>query len=151
MAAFAERLQALIGQETVHSWAKRHGLAPNKVWDWIKYDRTPRAPQLRELAERTHIPEAWWRGGDLPPPDPGIVYIKDADSPVPPRQLLSPAPAGRINVEALAAIIEGALKTAPGATPEAIAAHSAKIYAQAIEDGLITPDGLGSAYPGRKP
>lgn len=43
----------------------------------------------------------------------------------------------------IAAILEDALKTLPAATPQAIEAHFAKVYAQAIEDGLITPDGLG--------
>lgn len=43
----------------------------------------------------------------------------------------------------IAAILEDALKTVPAATPQAIGAHFVKVYAQAIEDGLITPDGLG--------
>lgn len=145
MTTFADRLQAVIGTEAAHSWATRYGLPPPKVWDWIKNSRSPRRPQLAELAEKTRIPLEWWESGELPPPEPpGIVYAKDADSPMPARQLLSPpAGASRINVDALTAILEGALKTAPHATPAALAAHCAKIYAQAIEDGLITADGVG--------
>ncbi|MEI7614102.1 MAG: hypothetical protein WCK63_14465 [Betaproteobacteria bacterium] len=48
-----------------------------------------------------------------------------------------------INVDALEAIIEGALKISPNAPPGKIAAHSAKLYQRCIEDGLITPDGIG--------
>lgn len=60
---------------------------------------------------------------------------------------LAPPPAKpvapRINIEALAAIIEGALKAAPDASMEQIAQHSVRFYVQCIEDGLITPDGVG--------
>lgn len=149
MTTFADRLQAVIGTEAAHSWATRHELPPPKVWDWIRHSRSPRRPQLAELAEKTRIPLEWWESGELPPPAPGIVYLKDADNPMPARQLLSPqAAAARINVDALAAIIEGALKTAPGASPAALAAHCAKIYAQALDDGLITATGAGSAGRG---
>lgn len=146
---FQDRIKHVAG-DSPYTWASQRGIKKSSMTSLLNSDK-PQHKKLLMLEERTGIPLQWWLEGDLPPPAPEIVYVKDADSPVPPRQLLSPAPAGRINVEALAAIIEGALKTAPGATPEAIAAHSAKIYAQAIEDGLITPDGLGSAYPGRKP
>lgn len=49
----------------------------------------------------------------------------------------------RINVDALEAIIEGALKVAKNAPASAIAAHAASVYAKCIDDGLITPDGVG--------
>lgn len=51
--------------------------------------------------------------------------------------------APKINVDALAAIIEGALRVAPNAAPAALAKHCAGIYMKCIEDGLITPDGIG--------
>lgn len=50
----------------------------------------------------------------------------------------------RINVDALAAILEGALKVAKNAPASTIAAHAASVYAKCIEDGLITPDGIGN-------
>lgn len=53
-----------------------------------------------------------------------------------------------INVDALAAIIEGALKAAPGAPMGQIARHSVEFYVRCIEDGLITPDGVGPGKHG---
>lgn len=53
------------------------------------------------------------------------------------------SPSAQINVEALEAIIEGALKVAKNASPAAIAAHAARVYAQCIDEGLITADGVG--------
>lgn len=114
----------------------------------------PQRKTLRTLEAKTGIPVSWWESGDLPPPVPepaaAHVYPKDADTPQPPRQLLEatqpPRAESRINVDALAAIIEGALKTAPHAGPEALARHCAKVYAQALADGLITADGVGDGH-----
>lgn len=152
MLTFSDRLRAVIGpEEATHAWAMRYNMHPPKIWDWLKHNRTPRRPQIAELAEKTGIPLNWWLSGGLPPPvsDWGAthIYPKDADTPLPPRQLLEatqpPRAESRINVDALAAIIEGALKTAPHAGPEALARHCAKVYAQALADGLITADGVG--------
>jgi len=148
MLTFTQRLQAVIGAEATHSWAIRHDLPAPKIWDWIKNERTPRRPQLVELADKTGIPLEWWMEGELPPPPAKTDYpvagegasVKLEEG----RAAFASIPS-KINVEALAAILEGALKTAPGAPPQVIAAHCAKVYAQAIEDGLITPDGLGPA------
>lgn len=153
MLTFSDRLRAVIGpEEATHAWAMRHNMHPPKVWDWLKHHRTPRRLQIAELAEKTGIPLSWWLKGEFPPPKPewGAPYLKEADNPLPPQQLLEPAPqprvASRINVDALAAIIEGAIKIAPHAGPEALARHCAKIYAQAIDDGLITADGVGDGH-----
>lgn len=53
----------------------------------------------------------------------------------------TPPPA--INVKALEAIIEGAFRIAPNGSPAKLAAHCAGIYGRAIEEGLITPTGIG--------
>ena len=45
--------------------------------------------------------------------------------------------------ERLAAVIEGAMRAAPHATIPDLAAHCARVYAMAIEQGLITADGTG--------
>lgn len=66
----------------------------------------------------------------------GPMLLADWVAPAPPAST-------RINVKALEAIIEGALKVAPNAPAAAIAAHAARVYAQCIEDGLITPEGIG--------
>lgn len=139
---FQDRIKHVAG-ESPYTWASQRGIKKSSMTSLLNSEK-PQHRSLVMLEERTGIPVQWWLEGELPPPAPGIVYVKDADSPVPPRQLLSPpAGVGRINVDALAAILEGALKTAPHATPAALAAHCAKIYAQAIEDGLITADGVG--------
>lgn len=59
---------------------------------------------------------------------------------------LAPPPiqAPKINVDALAAILEGTLRVAPGAAPSAIASHCVSVYVKCLEDGFITPDGVGS-------
>ena len=67
-----------------------------------------------------------------------------ADLAPPPAKPVSP----RINIDALTAIIEGALKAAPGASMEQIAQHSVRFYVQCIDDGLITPDGVGEGKHG---
>ena len=141
---FQDRIKHVAG-DSPYTWASQRGIKKSSMTSLLNSDK-PQHKTLLMLEERTGIPLQWWLEGDLPPPAPEIVYVKDADSPVPPRQLLSPPPAaGRINADALAAIIEGALKTAPRASPAALAAHCAKVYAQALEDGLITPDGVGPA------
>lgn len=164
MPTFSERLAAVIGDEAPHGWAKRHGLSPTKIWDWLKNDRTPRTPQVEHLATVTSIPSSWWLHGELPPPAPAsrqgaqspaperLAYylpagmleagLRAADAPgLPPLEVRREQ--GRINVPALAAIIEGAMRAAPHATIPDLAAHCARVYAMAIEQGLITADGTG--------
>lgn len=142
---FQDRIRHVAG-ESPYTWASQRGIKKSSMTSLLNSEK-PQHRSLVMLEERTGIPLQWWLEGDLPPPAPEIA-VKEADSPVPPRQLLSPpAGGGRINVDALAAIIEGALKTAPHATPAALAAHCAKIYAQALDDGLITAEGAGAALP----
>lgn len=52
--------------------------------------------------------------------------------------------AQKINVGALEAIIEGAIKVTPNANPRELASFCAKFYVECIEKGLITPDGVGT-------
>ena len=147
---FQDRIKHVAG-DSPYTWASQRGIKKSSMTSLLNSDK-PQHKTLLMLEERTGIPLQWWLHGDLPPPEPagaGIVYVKDAESPMPPRLLLSPpAAVGRINADALAAIIEGALKTAPRASPAALAAHCAKVYAQALADGLITPDGAGPAGRG---
>ncbi|SDI51865.1 hypothetical protein SAMN05660652_03569 [Propionivibrio dicarboxylicus] len=69
-------------------------------------------------------------------PIPGLIVMDECH----------PAKAQQINIKALAAILEGALKIAPDAPPEKLAAHTASLYQRCIEEDLITPTGIG---PGR--
>ena len=55
-----------------------------------------------------------------------------------------PAAAPGINADALEAIIEGALKITPNAPASQIAAFSARLYKDCIDQGMITPDGIGN-------
>jgi len=57
---------------------------------------------------------------------------------------VSPAAFPGINADALEAIIEGALKITPNAPASQIAAFSARLYKDCIDQGMITPDGIGS-------
>ena len=52
--------------------------------------------------------------------------------------------ARKINVDALEAIIEGALKMSPRLSASRIAAHSAGLYVRCIEEGMITEEDIGS-------
>ena len=50
----------------------------------------------------------------------------------------------RINVDALEAIIEGALRITPNAPASDIASFSARLYKDCIDRGMITADGIGN-------
>ena len=52
-----------------------------------------------------------------------------------------PAPAPRINVAALSAIIEGLIKA--GAPAAKVGPTALRYYQDSIDNGLITPDGIG--------
>lgn len=152
---FTERIRYVAGEHPF-AWAAARGIPKANMTVWLAGAR-PQRKTLAMLEEKTGIPASWWESGELPPPgekgaseaviERQVVYPRHGEEPPGAASALaSPTrvPA-RINVDALAAIIEGALKTAPTASPQVIAAHCAKVYAQAIEDGLITPDGLGPA------
>lgn len=51
--------------------------------------------------------------------------------------------ASMINVDALEAIIEGALRISPNLPANRLAAHCAALYQRCIDDGMITPEGIG--------
>lgn len=150
---FHDRIRCVAG-DAPYTWASQRGIKKSSMTSLLNTDR-PQHRSLVMLEEKTGIPLQWWLEGDLPPPkgsggaeggaERQVVYPRHGEEPPGAAAALATptrVPA-RINVDALAAIIEGALKTAPTASPQVIAAHCAKVYAQAIEDGLITPDGLG--------
>lgn len=49
----------------------------------------------------------------------------------------------KINVAALAAIIEGVAKAQPSASPARLAMLAAEFYEKTLSEGYITPDGVG--------
>ncbi len=55
---------------------------------------------------------------------------------------LQPAPL-KINIPALAAILSGVTQGLPGSSTEDIADFAVKMYMDALERGLITPEGVG--------
>lgn len=151
---FTERIRYVAGEHPF-AWAAAHSIPKANMTVWLAGAR-PQRKTLAMLEEKTGIPASWWESGELPPPGKAsvpaavierqVVYPRHGEEPTVAPVLAAPALRfARINADALAAIIEGALKTAPTASPQVIAAHCAKVYAQAIEDGLITPDGLGPA------
>lgn len=149
---FSEKLALVVGPHP-YAWAARHDIPKGTMRSYLSTEN-PQRKSLARLVAASGIPLEWWINGEGPPPmasdepekiievavDPGPMVVEERRHSYPDK---AAAAVGRINVKALAAILEGALKTAPYAAPHAIAEHCAKIYAQAIEDGLITPDGLG--------
>lgn len=152
---FSEKLAHVVGAHP-YSWAAKNGVPKGTMRSWLGTEH-PQTKSLAKLVEKSGFPLEWWLddAASLAPPAQSVMsYPAPIEPDVPPgvgeHPSLPPIEVrrmqGKINVDALTAIIEGALKTAPNAAPRALAEHCAKIYAQAIEAGLITPDGLG---PGR--
>ncbi len=54
----------------------------------------------------------------------------------------------KINTEALAAILDGAMRGLKGASTLEVAEFAVKMYVDALQQGLITPDGIGSGNQG---
>lgn len=69
MLTFSDRLRLVIGEEQApHGWAKMYDLPPQKVWDWLKNERTPQRAQVALLADKTGIAVDWWLHGEGPVP-----------------------------------------------------------------------------------
>lgn len=152
---FSEKLAHVVGAHP-YSWAAKHGVPKGTMRSWLATEH-PQTKSLAKLVEKSGLPLEWWldeTASLASAPQSAVTYaapmVENVPKGVEEHPALPPIEVrrmqGKINVEALTAIIEGALKTAPNAAPHALAVHCAKIYAQAIEAGLITPDGLG---PGR--
>lgn len=72
----------------------------------------------------------------------GPMLLKDLEPPLAPAPMPQP-----INIEALAASLDAMRKLAkPGETPEATARKAARFYQYCLDEGLITPDGLGEGH-----
>lgn len=99
------------------------------------YERDLRAPgaESMEAFVRAGINANWLLTGE------GPMLLAD-------QAQLASAP--KINIDALAAIIEGTLKAAPKASQEAVARQSVQFYVECIEKGLITPEGVGDGNLG---
>ncbi len=66
----------------------------------------------------------------------GPMLLKDLEP--------APPPPVKINIEALAEVIRSVHALAkPGETPEALSRKAARFYVYMIDEGLITPDGIG--------
>ncbi len=96
----------------------------------------PRADILVAIADAGGVTVDWMATGRLPKTRAELRDLVGKASAKP--------PAGRINVEALEAILEGALKIGRDAPASAIAAHCANVYNDVLERGLITSAGLGA-------
>jgi len=79
-------------------------------------------------------------------------WLLTGEGPMLLRELAAPAPAPaapRINVKALAAILDGAQRGLVGASPLKVAEFAVNMYIDAINRGLITPDGVGDGHAGK--
>jgi len=65
------------------------------------------------------------------------MKVQDAANP---QYQVAPA---KINAKALAAIIEGVVKAQPAASPARLAMLAAEFYVKALDEGYITPEGVG--------
>lgn len=123
----AWRQQAGLSQKDA---AAHFGVPSRTYQDYERDLKSPGAGSI-EAFVRAGINANWLLTGE------GPMLLAELAAPA------KPAASSRINIDALAAIIEGALRVAKNAPPSAIAAHSARVYGQCIEDGLITADGIG--------
>lgn len=77
-------------------------------------------------------------------------WLLTGDGPMLLKDLVAAAPKPatvQINVQALAAILHMAQTTAkPGESPEALCLQAVKFYQVAIEQGMITPEGVGDGH-----
>ena len=62
-----------------------------------------------------------------------------------PQLVAQQCPQPAINVDCLAAIIEGTLRVAPDTPIDRMAAHIASVYKGFVDNGLITADGKQGA------
>lgn len=104
------------------------------------YERDIRAPNTEgwEAFYRAGINANWLLSGE------GPMLLKDLQPPAP-----AALPRLKINTEALAAIMDGAMKGLPGAPMADIVKFAVDMYMNALESGLITPDGVGKGAPGK--
>lgn len=72
---FRDRLRMVIGNVPFSRWAKERGLQPSSLEEWLEKGRTPRRSSVRNLAEKTGIPEVWWLESDGEPPPPNGQQI----------------------------------------------------------------------------
>ena len=111
--------------------ASRFGV-PKGSYQKYEMDLSSPGSEAIEKLVRAGINANWLLTGE------GPMLLADLVPPV-----VKPADP-KINVDALEAIIEGALKIAPNAPASRIAAHSASLYKRCIEEGMITADGIGN-------
>ncbi len=145
---FLEKIQLVAGPNPF-SWAASLGIPKANMTGWLA-GASPQKKTLALLQEKTGIPVDWWLHGDLPVPQPGAIKYDAGQTPgvaLHDAQVRS-AKAGpqKINAAALEAILTGILRSAPQASPEAVAALAAKIYNDTLEAGLITATGIGDGH-----
>lgn len=103
------------------------------------YERDVRAPNTEgwEAFYRVGINANWLLSGE------GPMLLEDLQPKV------EASPKLKINSEALAAIMDGAMKGLPGAPMADIVKFAVDMYMNALESGLITPDGVGKGTPSK--
>lgn len=153
MPGIAKKLRFLIGNQAVHAWAKDHDISGTTVHDWIKFDRRPAGASMKALVAATGKPKEWWYSEEEPLPEAAPPAPADprpltesgerVDARVAERRV-SPLPASPINATALSFILAGVLSAwGKDADTLALAKQTVKLYAIAMEEGLITAKGVG--------
>lgn len=130
---FGGRLKSVFGAESNRSFAKRCGISDALLGAYIRGEKLPGLEKLVAIAEAGNVTVDWLATGRPPKTRSELRAAWVVPQAVP----------CKINVDALAAVIEGALRVGRNAPAEALAAHCAKVYNSCIEEGLITPDGVG--------
>lgn len=133
---FKDRLKEVIGENTIVGFAKLCGFSDSLMGSYLRGEKRPGLDYLVAIADAGGVTVDWLATGRLPKIR---AELRDLVG----KAAVKP-PAGRINVEALEAILEGALKIGRDAPASAIAAHCANVYNDVLERGLITSAGLGA-------
>ena len=134
--ALVARIKEVVGDESASSFARRCGISEAVLRSYTKDGRAPSIDKAAAIAEAGNVTVDWLATGRPPKTRSELRATPPVAQAVP----------CKINVDALAAIIEGAFNIARDAPPRALAAHCAKLYNTCIEDGLITPEGIGNGH-----
>ena len=134
--ALVARIKEIVGDESASSFARRCGFSESVLRGYLVEGKKPGVDYLVAIAEAGNVTVDWLATGRPPKTRSELRATPPVAQAVP----------CKINVDALAAIIEGAFNIARDAPPRALAAHCAKLYNTCIEDGLITPEGIGNGH-----
>jgi hypothetical protein len=139
--AWIQRLKAIMGDESVSSFARRCGFSESVLRGYLVSGKKPGLDYLVAIAEAGSVTIDWLATGR---PPKTRAEARAARAAIEESSTRSAGPA--INAGALAALIEGMMQAAPNAPPKAQAEQIAKVYKDLLDKGLITPEGIGKGH-----